>query len=228
MTSNSLCSPKKEHQTTAEIMNMIDSLITLIFPFFGLLIMNAIIIRTLKNSSYNFSNRTSITMRKVSFKNKKNQMDSLNSQENNYENEEILEKKYKMCRCHQDQLKKIESSSKDFQHTDQQKISDSSKLLCCKFTKSPERRNSIELSGVTVKPNVQKKYLISYKLDRFNRLQKKEGETQNGSKSSKCNKCTASRFNRPFKFSRRCSNNDIQPASRSRKSSSLEISRGKH
>lgn len=36
-----------------------DSFFTLIVPFLGLLIMNAMIIRTLKNSSYNFVTRTS-------------------------------------------------------------------------------------------------------------------------------------------------------------------------
>ncbi|CAF0721707.1 unnamed protein product [Brachionus calyciflorus] len=54
-----ICTTKEGADTQADQFSFLDSLITLIIPFFGLLIMNAIIIRTLKKSSYNFSIRTS-------------------------------------------------------------------------------------------------------------------------------------------------------------------------
>ncbi len=224
------CSIKSEYGTTAEIMNIVDSCITLIFPFFGLLIMNAIIIRTLKNSSYNFATRTSTTMRKISFKNR-NHVDSANSNNNNNnENEDILEKKYRMCRCHQDQLKSVEAPLEEANRHDK-RANCPGTLICCRFDRSVDRRNSVEMSSVTVKPTVQKKYLISYKLDKFNRLQKKEGETDNLNDSTNvnnnCHNCTGSRCNRLSKYRRRCSKDEIQTAARSRKSSSLEISRGK-
>lgn len=46
-------------ESLAEQLNFVDSVFTLVIPFFGLVIMNAMIIRTLKNSSYNFVLRTS-------------------------------------------------------------------------------------------------------------------------------------------------------------------------
>lgn len=96
-----ICWTKKNFEKTAEMMLIVDSGITLIFPFLALLIMNAIIIRTLKNSSYNFANRTSTNFKKISFK-------KPNSSNNKNNSQEMSEKKYVMCRCHPDQLMKPE------------------------------------------------------------------------------------------------------------------------
>jgi len=53
------CRARDGYENLAERFNFFDSLITLILPFLGLLIMNALIIQTLKNSNYNFVLRTS-------------------------------------------------------------------------------------------------------------------------------------------------------------------------
>lgn len=53
------CRGVPEYVDFIERFMFIDSLLTLIIPFLGLLIMNSMIIRTLKNSSYNFVIRTS-------------------------------------------------------------------------------------------------------------------------------------------------------------------------
>lgn len=57
--STKICTAKDGSDQQVEQFNFLDSLFTLIIPFFGLLIMNAIIIKTLKKSSYNFVVRTS-------------------------------------------------------------------------------------------------------------------------------------------------------------------------
>lgn len=63
------CWTKKGFEETAEIFAIVDSVITLIFPFLGLLIMNAIIIKTLKVSSHTFSERPGKSKSmKISFK----------------------------------------------------------------------------------------------------------------------------------------------------------------
>lgn len=54
-----LCVPNDDLLSVVEIFSLVDSLFTLIIPFLGLLIMNAIIIKTLKNSNFNFIIRTS-------------------------------------------------------------------------------------------------------------------------------------------------------------------------
>ena len=60
-TNTSYCWVRSEFADNAEVFNFVDSLVTLVLPFLGLLIMNAMIIRTLKNSNYNFVVRTSAT-----------------------------------------------------------------------------------------------------------------------------------------------------------------------
>lgn len=57
--STKICTAKDGSDHQVEQFNFLDSLFTLIIPFFGLLIMNAIIIKTLRKSSYNFVIRTS-------------------------------------------------------------------------------------------------------------------------------------------------------------------------
>jgi hypothetical protein len=55
------CLPREGSEDSAEIFNFVDSLITLVFPFCAIVAMNLIMIKTLKNSSYNFIIRTSST-----------------------------------------------------------------------------------------------------------------------------------------------------------------------
>lgn len=55
------CLPQDGFENSAEIFTFVDSLVTLIFPFFAILTMNMIIIHTIKKSSYNFIIRTSST-----------------------------------------------------------------------------------------------------------------------------------------------------------------------
>jgi hypothetical protein len=57
---SSECLPRSpEFIRYSEVFNMLDSLFTFIVPFFGMIIMNTMMIRTLRNSSYNFILRTS-------------------------------------------------------------------------------------------------------------------------------------------------------------------------
>ena len=67
-----ICRAKSGFENQAERFFFFDSLLTLIIPFFGLLVMNAMIIRTLKHSNYNFIIRTSNHSTRRS-KNDKNQ-----------------------------------------------------------------------------------------------------------------------------------------------------------
>lgn len=53
------CLPQYGYEKSAEVLMFVDSIITLVIPFFAILTMNIIIIRTIKNSSYNFIIRTS-------------------------------------------------------------------------------------------------------------------------------------------------------------------------
>ncbi len=53
------CSCPKHLSRLAEILTNIDTIFTFIIPFFGMLIMNTMMVRTLKKSSYNFILRTS-------------------------------------------------------------------------------------------------------------------------------------------------------------------------
>jgi hypothetical protein len=53
------CSGEKRHQTILDYFNWVDSLFTFIIPFFGMIIMNTMMIRTLRNSNINFIIRTS-------------------------------------------------------------------------------------------------------------------------------------------------------------------------
>lgn len=56
-----ICLPQEGYENSAEIFNFVDSIITLVLPFCLIVTMNLIMIRTLKNSNYNFVIRTSST-----------------------------------------------------------------------------------------------------------------------------------------------------------------------
>lgn len=53
------CTSINEYGQLLQLFSFVDALFTLIIPFLGLVIMNIMIIRTLRNSNYDFINRTS-------------------------------------------------------------------------------------------------------------------------------------------------------------------------
>ena len=57
--SSMTCKCKSDWEDYAEYFNCLDSVLTFIIPFFGMLVMNCMMINTLKTSSYNFIVRTS-------------------------------------------------------------------------------------------------------------------------------------------------------------------------
>ena len=104
---------------------------TITLLILGILIMNAIIIQTLKNSGYNFANRTS-NMKRISFKridsyggnnaqqnghcNRRHSIENQNGRGDNNSNNNILNEKNSnecnMCRFHQEHDRDEVSSNK--------------------------------------------------------------------------------------------------------------------